>query len=92
MQVYHRWQQLQADALTPGALVDFHTRHKFIVLAHDERAYRALGRIVAEAGRRGLSERAERYIRSLMQALAKPATRARHAKGNDYFRVGTLAR
>lgn len=77
--VYNRWQQLTTRRLTAGALVDFHTRHKFIVLAHDEKAYRALGRLVAEAGRGPVAELGERYIGLLMQALRKPATRARHA-------------
>lgn len=30
------------------SLVDFHTRHKFLLLAHSERHHRKLGRIVAE--------------------------------------------
>lgn len=77
--VYHRWQQLMRDALTPELLVEFHTRHKLIVLAHDERAYRALGRDVAAAGHGKIAERGAHYIRQLMQSLKKPATRARHA-------------
>ena len=77
--VYHRWQQLTAQRLTARALVEFHTRHKFIVLAHDEKRYRELGRLVATAGRRGLAGPGRRYIQLLMQALKKPATRTRHA-------------
>jgi uncharacterized protein YbgA (DUF1722 family)/uncharacterized protein YbbK (DUF523 family) len=77
--VYHRWQQLHARRLSPGGLVEFHTRHKFIVLAHDEKAYRALGRLVAGAGRGGIAELGQRYLRDLMQALRRPATRTRHA-------------
>ena len=45
--VYHRWQSLCRGRPGAGELVDFHTRHKFIVLAHDEPAYRELGRLVA---------------------------------------------
>lgn len=77
--VYHRWQQLTAQRLTAKALVEFHTRHKFIVLAHDEKRYRELGRLVATAGRSGMAELGRRYIQLLMQALKKPATRTRHA-------------
>lgn len=76
--VTHRWQQLLAKRLTSKALVEFHTRHKFIVLAHDEKVYRALGRLVAGVGRGTVSVLGEDYIRALMQALRKPATRARH--------------
>ena len=39
-----------------GELVDFHTRHKLIVLSHDETAYRELGRLVAEAGKGELGD------------------------------------
>ena len=77
--VYHRWQQLTAQRLTAKALVEFHTRHKFIVLAHDEKRYRELGRLVATAGRSGMAELGRAYIQLLMQALKKPATRTRHA-------------
>jgi uncharacterized protein YbgA (DUF1722 family)/uncharacterized protein YbbK (DUF523 family) len=77
--VCHRWQQLNAQRLTAKALVGFHTRHKFIVLAHDETCYRELGRLVATAGRSGMADLGRRYIRLLMQALKKPATRTRHA-------------
>jgi len=77
--VYHRWQQLAVKRLTARALVEFHTRHKFIVLAHDEKAYRTLGRLVAGAGRGTATGLGEQYIRLLMQALRKPATRTRHS-------------
>ena len=77
--VYHRWQQLRAQRLTAKALIEFHTRHKFIVLAHDEKRYRELGRLVATAGRSDMAKLRRRYIQLLMQALKKPATRTRHA-------------
>jgi uncharacterized protein YbgA (DUF1722 family) len=76
--VYHRWQQLLARRLTPKSLVEFHTRHKLLVLAHDEPAYRSLGRLVAAAGTAPIAGLGTRYIRRLMEALRKPATRGRH--------------
>ena len=77
--VYHRWQQLNARRLTPPALIGFHTRHKYIVWAHDDKRYRELDNLAAKAGRRGMPELGSAYIRLLMQVLKKPATRARHA-------------
>jgi len=77
--IYHRWQQFCAEAASPGGLVDFHTRHKFIVLAHDEPAYRQLGQLVADAGKADFSDITGRYIRLLMRALAKIATPKQHA-------------
>ena len=34
----------------PGALVDFHTRYKLVLMAHSPHGQRELGRLVAEAG------------------------------------------
>jgi len=77
--IYNRWQGLLNIGLTAAGLVDFHTRHKFNVLAHDEPAYRELGRLVADAGKGNLDVRAESYIKMLMGALKKIATPKLHA-------------
>jgi uncharacterized protein YbgA (DUF1722 family)/uncharacterized protein YbbK (DUF523 family) len=61
-----------------GDLVEFHTAHKLTLLAHAPLAYRALGRLVAEAGKLGRKELRTRYERELMQALSHPASTARH--------------
>jgi uncharacterized protein YbgA (DUF1722 family)/uncharacterized protein YbbK (DUF523 family) len=76
--IYHRWHCYCAGGLTPAALVDFHTRHKFSVLAHDEPVYRELGRLVAGAGRGDIAGIAGEYIRLLMPALGKIATPKQH--------------
>ena len=76
--VYNRWQNLLDEGLTAGKLVDFHTRHKYSVLAHDEPKYRQLGQLVAEAGKGDLQKTATRYISLLMQALTKKATPKTH--------------
>lgn len=76
--IYHRWQQYQQQGLTPAHLVDFHSRHKFIVLAHDEPVYRELGRLVADAGKGDLASTAKQYLALLMQALKTLATNKTH--------------
>ena len=77
--IYHRWHGYCENGMTAAALVDFHTRHKFSVLAHDEPAYRDLGRLVASAGDSDIDELASEYIRVLMRALAKIARPKQHA-------------
>lgn len=77
--VYDRWRRLCRAGLTAGGLVDFHTQHKFLILAHDQPAYRELGRLVAAAGRGDLAERAREYLECLMRALARHASRRDHA-------------
>ncbi len=77
--VFHRWQRLLGAGLTPAKLVAFHTAHKFLVLAHNQAAYRRLGRLVARAGEPGLDGLAAEYARELMAALRRRATPGRHA-------------
>ena len=75
---YHRWQQLTRQPLTAHGLIDFHTRHKLIVMAHSTEAYRTLGRLIANAGRTPLAELSETYISGFMAALKHHATAKRH--------------
>lgn len=77
--VYHRWQSLCQSELTPAKLIDFHTDHKFSILAHDETTYREMGQIVAQAGAADLRPLAERYGTLLMTAMKKRATRKLHS-------------
>jgi len=76
--IYHRWQQYQVGGFTASKLVDFHTRHKFIIQAHDETIYRELGRLVANAGKTELTDTADQYLALLMTALKKLATNKTH--------------
>lgn len=75
---YRRWQELAARGLTPAALVEFHTAHKLVVMAHGTEHYRRLGRLVAAAGTRASAELAGEYITGFMAALRHRATRKRH--------------
>ncbi len=75
---YQRWQQLNRTPLTANSLIEFHTRHKLILMAHSTEAYRALGQLVAEAGRLPLDALGKRYIAGFMAALKHRATTKRH--------------
>ncbi len=77
--VYDRWRRMIARGVTPGALVEFHSRNKFLILAHDQQRYRRLGRIVANAGGGDIEAVAADYISLLMEALRKPASRRNQA-------------
>jgi uncharacterized protein YbbK (DUF523 family) len=48
---YRRWRDLTAGRVTRGAIVSFHTAHKYLLLAHSQAHYQALGRLVADAKR-----------------------------------------
>ncbi len=75
---YRRWQDLVAARITPARLVQFHADHKLSLMAHGPEPLRALGRLVAEAGRRPVGELTELYGSGFMQALERRATRRRH--------------
>jgi len=72
--VMARWRTLAAEGFSPGRLVDFHTRHKLLVMAHSVEHYRALGRLVAQGAGRNLDELAAAYLAGLMAALRLRAT------------------
>lgn len=70
--VLHRWRQMVTRRLTPGTLREFHNQHKFIVMAHQPRAYPKLERLLAAVSKETLRVTAERYIQLLMAILARP--------------------
>ena len=76
---FDRWRRMMAEGFTPGHLVDFHTRHKLLLLSHSEVHYRAAGRLVADAGRRDRTTLAGEYLRTFMEGMRRRATRRRHA-------------
>lgn len=76
--IYSRWQDYQTEGMTPAKLVDFHTRHKFIIQTHDEVVYRELGRLVSHLGNADIQEIADKYLLQLMTALKRIATTKTH--------------
>lgn len=75
---YNRWQRLARERKSRGALVEFHAVHKLLLLAHSEVHMRRLGRLVAAAKNRTLTEVYESYGVGFMEALAIKATRRSH--------------
>ena len=77
--VYARWKQLTGSGLTKSGLIKFHAGHKYLIMSHSNVMYRQLGQMLSDLTRESLSDVANRYIASLMQALSVPATRKRHS-------------
>src|SRR6202166_4828078 len=48
---YRRLRSFFSSRATLGGLVQFHTAHKLILMAHSPKAYRELGRFVADVKR-----------------------------------------
>ena len=66
--VYKRWRQTLAEE-TPGSLVQFHTQHKLMLLAHCESCFRELGKLVGDAGKMPTEQLFDQYQKGLMEAM-----------------------
>ncbi len=73
-----RWRDLLNSAPTSGNLVEFHTRHKLLMMAHSPKLYRSMGQLVAEAGKLPLSQILKEYENLLLTAVRKRATEQLH--------------
>jgi len=74
-----RWQELVAGGLTKQGLLEFHTRHKFLLLAHHEATYRELGRLLADLGTTDMASITANYLQLLMKGLRHLANPGKHA-------------
>lgn len=73
-----RWQKLLADKISTGKLIDFHSRHKLLLMAHSVAHYRTMGKLVATATKDNLPLVLRDYHEHLMTAMAKAATPSKH--------------
>jgi uncharacterized protein YbgA (DUF1722 family)/uncharacterized protein YbbK (DUF523 family) len=69
-----RFRDLLARPLSRGALVDFHTDHKLLLLSHDRDHYEEMGRLVAGAKILPIGILYQKYEEIFMAALAHKAT------------------
>ncbi len=76
--VFARWRTMQDAGVTKRGLLEFHARHKLVVMAHNPEGYRRLGRMLADLKKTSLAQLADRYISTLMEMLQQKASRPRH--------------
>lgn len=76
---HQRLRALLAGAPRAGDFVQFHTRHKLLLLAHSPAGYARLGRMVAALKGRVSQAAARHYATEFMTALSAMATPGRHA-------------
>lgn len=83
---YDDWMQNVAGAsLSARALIEFHTRHKFQLLAHSEKIYRELGPMLGDLKSEPLAQIADRYIHQFMTAMAKIVSRGSHVNALQHL-------
>lgn len=76
--VMRRWRRVLDHGTKKGDLVDFHSRHKLLLMGHSVDLYRETGRLVALAGDMDREELFQKYQNLLLQALQILPTVAKH--------------
>ena len=71
---YHRWKDFLQETADMGGLVEFHSRHKLLMMAHSPRIYREMGVLVAHGREMTLEELLRHYEELMMRGLALHAT------------------
>ncbi len=75
--VYKRWRDLLLN-FSPQNLIEFHTSHKYLLLAHNQKNYRTLGRLIAQAGTLNPVELIDEYQITLMDIMRLKTTTKKH--------------
>ncbi|HEY5644828.1 MAG TPA: DUF523 and DUF1722 domain-containing protein [Pseudomonadales bacterium] len=75
---YAHWQRVFSDGLSRARLIEFHSRYKYLLLAHSVPAYQQAGRLLSNL-KDDLAAKAAQYFSLLMQGLSVPASRGGHA-------------
>ncbi len=76
---YDRWRNMESSGRTVGKLVEFHERHKLLILSHSRKTLRELGALTARSGKIPAGELFRQYIKTLMEGLKLAATVKKNA-------------
>ena len=82
---YRRWQSLRQAPLTAKALIEFHARHKYMVMAHSQAAYQRLGKLLSHLKGVDLGQVADAYEAEFMSALKRRVGRKRHVNALQHI-------
>ena len=75
---YSAWQDTLKQGLTRRSLMQFHSRYKYLLMAHSPQHYKSLGHLLGSMGKGDPTLIGPRYFSELMTALKKCATRGTH--------------
>jgi uncharacterized protein YbgA (DUF1722 family)/uncharacterized protein YbbK (DUF523 family) len=73
-----RWREAIADKNFKKSLIDFHSKHKLLLLAHSPKHYQMMGKLVATQKNFTLKDMLTQYQDLLLEALKIKATPAKH--------------
>jgi uncharacterized protein YbgA (DUF1722 family)/uncharacterized protein YbbK (DUF523 family) len=69
-----RWREVLTRKESRGNVVDFHTKHKLLILSHSPKHYQAMGKLVAKAKEIPIKELYQQYQAILMEAFQLKTT------------------
>lgn len=72
-----RWRESLAQGTSAKNLIDYHTRHKYLIMAHSVEVYRQMGKLVATAGDLNEDILYQHYLELLMKGMRQKATVAK---------------
>ncbi len=74
-----RWREVLTRKKKRGNVVDFHTKHKLLILSHSARHYRWMGKLVAQAKELPLEQLYLQYQTLLLESLQQKTTPKKNA-------------
>jgi uncharacterized protein YbgA (DUF1722 family)/uncharacterized protein YbbK (DUF523 family) len=77
--ILKRWREALTQKESRGIVVNFHTKHKLLILSHSPKHYQTMGKLVAKAKELPIRELYQQYQTILMEALQLKATPKKHA-------------
>lgn len=75
---YHHFRTEVLAAPRMGNLIAFHSSYKYVLMAHSQRAYKKLGRLLGSGKKQDINNLVARYFQLFMEALSKPASKKNH--------------
>ena len=74
-----RWREILVRKKSRGEIVEFHSRHKLLILSHSPKHCRTMGKLIAGAKDFSLKELYRQYQGLLMESLSLKTTPRKHA-------------
>jgi uncharacterized protein YbgA (DUF1722 family)/uncharacterized protein YbbK (DUF523 family) len=80
-----RWREVLGKKESRGNVVDFHTKHKLLILSHSPKYYQMMGKLVAQAKNLPLKELYHEYQTLLMGSLGLKTTPKKNANALQHM-------
>jgi uncharacterized protein YbgA (DUF1722 family) len=77
--ILKRWREALAKKESRGIVVNFHTKHKLLILSHSPKHYQTMGKLVAKAKELPIKELYQQYQTVLIEALQLKTTPKKNA-------------